>query len=136
MDWLSLKRQIAEVTVEKDALHIYGAFLVQVLAAFVTRRSLASVIPWLAVLAAVGVNEGLDLLLEKEPYIHQWQIDGVVHDLVNTMILPTLLLLLARFAPGVFSRPRLDAAAEAAVDRSPKMVDVNAAMEKKAERGT
>jgi hypothetical protein len=136
MDWLSIKRQIAEVTVEKDALHIYGAFLVQVLAALVTRRSIASVIPWFAALAAAGLNEGLDLLFEKEPYIQRWQIDGVIHDLVNTMVLPTLLLLLARFAPGVFARPRQDAAAEAAVDQPPKMVDVNAAMEKKTERGS
>jgi hypothetical protein len=116
MDWLTIKRQIAELTVEKDALHIYGAFVVQVLAAIVTRRSLASVIPWLAVLAAVGANEALDLIFEKEPYIHQWQIDGVVHDLVNTMVLPTALLLLARFAPGLFVRPSQGPEAEAPGD--------------------
>ena len=112
MDWLWLKQQISYLTVAKDALHIYGAFLVQVVAALLTRRTLASPIPWLAVLAAIIVNEALDLTFEKEPYIQQWQIDGVVHDLINTMILPTLLLLLARFVPQLFTRPPQAAAPE------------------------
>ena len=110
MEWLWFKQQVSELTVAKDALHVYGAFLVQVVAALLTRRTLASPIPWLAVLAAIIVNEALDLTFEKEPYIHQWQIDGVVHDLINTMILPTLLLLLARLAPGLFApRPKAGA---------------------------
>ena len=105
MEWLWFKQQVSDLTVSKDALHVYGAFVVQVVAALLTRRTLASPIPWLAVLAAIIVNEALDLTFEKEPFIHQWQIDGVVHDLINTMILPTLLLLLARFAPQLFTRP-------------------------------
>ena len=117
MDWLWLKQQVSDLTVAKDALHVYGAFVVQVLAALVTRRTLASPIPWLAVLAAIVLNEALDLIFEKEPYIHRWQIEGAIHDLINTMVLPTLLLLLARFAPGLFKRrPKAEAPEGAPAD--------------------
>ena len=117
MDWLWFKQQVSDLTVAKDALHVYGAFVVQVLAALVTRRTLASPIPWLAVFAAIVLNEALDLIFEKEPYIHRWQIEGSIHDLINTMALPTLLLLLARFAPGLFERrPKAEAPEGAPVD--------------------
>ena len=34
-----------------------------------------------------------------------WEIDAGLHDLWNTMLLPSLLLLLARFAPGLVAPP-------------------------------
>jgi hypothetical protein len=33
--------------------------------------------------------------------VEQWEIDAGLHDLWNTMLLPTLLVLLARFAPNL-----------------------------------
>ncbi len=108
MLWLSLKSSLADLTVHKDALHIYAALVVQVAAALLTRRPLSSMIPWLAVFAAELANEALDLLFEKEPYIHQWQVDGSIHDLLNTMVLPTVLLLLARYVPTVFAPRPVD----------------------------
>ena len=102
VDWLWLKAQITNATVERDALHIYAALIVQLAACFLLKRPLGSWLPWLIVLLAELANEGLDLLLEKEPFIHEWQIVGSIHDLVNTMILPTILLLLARHAPSLF----------------------------------
>lgn len=102
MLWLSLKNSVADFTVHKDALHIYAALVVQIGAALLTRRPISSMIPWFAVLAAELANEALDLLMENEPYIHQWQVVGSLHDLLNTMVLPTALLLLARYLPSVF----------------------------------
>lgn len=102
MDWLAFKAYVSDLTVSKDALHLYLAFIIQVAAALIVRRPLSSLVPWFAVLALELVNETLDLLLEKEPYIHPWQIKGSIHDVVNTMLLPTALMLLARYAPSIF----------------------------------
>jgi hypothetical protein len=104
VDWLQFKSYVSELPVSKDALHIYGAFVVQVAAAFVARVPLSRFFPWFAVLAAAMINEGLDLMFEKEPYIHRWQIEGSIHDLVNTMMIPTVLMLLVRYVPPLFIR--------------------------------
>jgi cell shape-determining protein MreD len=106
IDWISIKNELARLTVEKDALHIYAALVVQLAAAFLLRKPLGSWLPWLAVLAAAVANEAGDFLLdETESSIQQWQIDGSIHDLVNTMLLPTLLLLLVRYRPALFQPP-------------------------------
>ena len=102
-DWLTFKDGLPAVTVHKDALHIYAALIVQVLTAIVFRKSLGSVVPWAAVLVAESVNEALDIFLdETEPRIQEWQLAGAAHDLVNTLILPTVLLLLVRYVPDLF----------------------------------
>ena len=103
--WTELKVRFAEATVAMDALHIYSGFLVQILAALLLRRSLASPLPWLAVLAAEIANEWLDLFRGETAQVEPWQLDGAVHDLVNTMVLPTALMLLTRYAPRLFARP-------------------------------
>jgi hypothetical protein len=103
MDWLLFKSYVSDLSVSRDALHIYAALAIQVLAALLARVSLRTLFPWLAVLAAELVNEGLDLLLEKEPFIRRWQIEGSVHDLINTMVLPTILMILVRYLPRLFA---------------------------------
>lgn len=101
-----MKDLAADLSVAKDALHIYLAFVIQVSTAVIFRKSLSSWFPWLAVLAFELVNEGLDMWLGEELHIKRWQIDGAAHDLVNTMILPTALLMLCRYAPGLFKSRR------------------------------
>ena len=102
-DWITFKTELAHLTVAKDALHIYAALAVQVCAALLLRKPLSSALPWLAVLAAELANETLDVLLDTtEPHLQQWQIDGAVHDVLNTMFLPTVLLLLVRYAPSLW----------------------------------
>ena len=62
MDWEQVKAAISLWTeLERDALHIYAAILVQIVAAAALRRSLASLWPWLIVLAAALLNEALDI---------------------------------------------------------------------------
>jgi len=101
-----MKGLAADLLIAKDALHIYLAFIIQISAAALFRRSLASGLPWMTVLAFELVNEGLDLWLGEELHFKRWQMEGAAHDIINTMILPTALLLLCRYSPGLFRRGR------------------------------
>ena len=104
MDWMALKEVVGGLALEKDALHVYAAFSVQAGAAAVFRKPLSKWHPWLAVLAAELANESFDLWFGEEPEVRPWQIAGATHDIINTMILPTALLLLCRFSPRLFNQ--------------------------------
>ena len=111
MDWEQIKEAIAAWTdLERDALHIYAALLLQVGSAWVLRRCLGHWLPWVCVLAFAIGNEWLDMKGDKQ--IEQWELDAGIHDLWNTMLLPTLLLLLVRFAPRLFVVPEPPAVSE------------------------
>ena len=103
MDWMGFKALVADWAVAKDALHVYAAFVLQTAGAALLRRPLSSWGPWFVVLLAELANEGLDMLLGEEAEIQMWQLMGARHDLLNTMILPTALLLLCRYAPQLFA---------------------------------
>ncbi len=104
MDWEQVKNAIAVWTeLERDALHIYAAILLQIGSAAVLRRSLASPLPWLAVFAAALANEALDM--RRDGIFEDWERAAALHDLWNSMLVPTILLLLARFAPRLLTGP-------------------------------
>lgn len=108
MDWLTLKSHLVEVTsLEKDALHIYAALLLQLGAAVLLRRTLAHWLPWIVVLAAELANEYYDLRAEVWPD-RKLQYARTAHDVLNTMLLPTLLLILARVRPRLLGAPDRD----------------------------
>ena len=109
MDWMELKTSAEAVTVNMDALHVYAAFAIQVAAAALLRKSLAHWLPWLAVLGAELANEVMDIAFSAEPHVRGWQLASARHDILNTMVLPTLLLLLCRFAPSLFRRAKAPA---------------------------
>lgn len=101
MDWLQFKDYLSHATgLHEDALHVYAAILVQLVAAAFLRRPISHPLPWLIVLAALVVNEAIDLREPGKP-IEQWQIAGGLRDLLNTMALPTLLLVVARYVPSL-----------------------------------
>jgi len=104
-DWLQFKSQIvAAIGLDRDALHIYASVLIQFAVAAVARRSLGDWLPWLAVLAAACVNEVLDVRVELWPDAYM-QAGKAVHDIVNSMLLPTVLLAAVRWFPtALFSR--------------------------------
>ena len=104
MDWGEVKIWLDQTPVSKDALHIYAALFVQVATAFVSRRTLGSFLPWSAVLIADLINEGLDMFLGEEDRIQPWQVAGALHDLGNTLAVPTILLLLVRYVPSLFEQ--------------------------------
>lgn len=113
MDWLyDLKLLAVDVTgLEKDALHIYVGVIVLIAAAWLFRWGLASFKGLLLVLAVALVNEFFDvrhnLEIEKQPFLL-----SSVHDIVNTMLLPTALVILARWT-SLFAKPETGSGDEA-----------------------
>ena len=106
MDWYGLKEWLEAASgLGKDALHVHAGVMAQIGLAFLLRRSLSSPWPWLAVLLLVAANEYYDLTYEIWPNRGD-QYAGSLRDIWNTMLVPTLLMLLVRFAPGLFARPR------------------------------
>lgn len=104
LNWHEIKDFIALWTgLERDALHIYAALLVQVGTAFLLRRSLGHWAPWAAILLLALLNEAVDMF--EDGLVERWEIGAGLHDLWNTMLLPSLLLLLARFAPSILVPP-------------------------------
>jgi hypothetical protein len=98
LDWEHFKTALSLWTgLERDALHIYAALLLQIGAAAALRRTLASPGPWLIVLAFAIGNEMLDMF--QDGIVEDWERAASLHDLWNTMLAPTLLALLVRFAP-------------------------------------
>jgi hypothetical protein len=98
-----IKAAVAAWTgLERDALHTYFAFIIQLGAAAVFRRTLASPWPWLVVLAFALTNEWLDMFGDN--VVEEWEKAAALHDLWNTMLLPTVLLVVAKFAPGLLAR--------------------------------
>lgn len=105
MDWEAFKQSVAAWTgLERDALHIYAAILIQIGSAALLRRTLASPWPWLVVLAFAVANEWLDI--QRDQLVEAWEKAAALHDLWNTMLLPTVLLLVARFTPRLMTRVR------------------------------
>jgi hypothetical protein len=103
MDWHSFKDWLETASgLDMDALHIHAGILCQLIASLILRRSLRSPVPWLVVLGAVIVNEYYDLTYEYWPNrADQWA--ESVKDGWNTLLLPTALMLLARFLPNLLT---------------------------------
>ena len=101
MDWAALKSFVVEASnLDQDALHVYFAVLIQLVSAWCLRRSVASPLPWLAVLTAVLINEYLDYHpVPVDPNIQDIYIAEAYRDIWNTMLMPTLLLVTAKLWP-------------------------------------
>jgi hypothetical protein len=109
MDWHDIKQWLVGASgLDMDSLHVHAGVLAQVAVALVLRRRLSSLWPWLAVAAAVLANEVYDFQYEIWPTRREQFLESV-KDVWNTMLLPTVLLLLARYTPGLFAAPSADA---------------------------
>lgn len=73
----------------KDALHIHVGIGLYVLFLVVLKKNPSSPVPWLLVLAVELINETLDLAHERD-------FSGAIVDIVNTMLWPTIALVVAR----------------------------------------
>jgi hypothetical protein len=99
VDWHHFKDWAEHASgLNMDALHVYAGLFLQLGAALVLRRSLRSPWPWLVVLVAEFGNEVYDYTYEIWPDRDIQFAEGL-RDMWNTMAMPTLMLLLARFAP-------------------------------------
>ena len=111
MSWNDIKDAIEAATgLGRDALHIYFALLIQIGSAAVLRRRVADWLPWLIVLGFAVANEYFDAYVVGEA--GDWELSSGLHDLWNTMVAPTMLLLLTRFAPRLAVRIKTDHAIE------------------------
>lgn len=101
MQWFEIKNWLELVTgLDRDSLHIYAAVGVQLVVALFVRRSVASIWPWLAVISVAFGNEYLDYQRAgDDPGILRLASEEAWRDIWNTMLLPTVLLLIARFWP-------------------------------------
>ena len=102
MDWIEIKIWLESASgLDRDALHIYGAIIIQLFFALFFRRSLASPWPWLFVISAELANEYFDnyASLSTTGHITDAGLAESIKDIWNTMILPTFLLLAANFVP-------------------------------------
>ena len=104
MNWFQIKTWLVGMTgLHMDALHVHAGILLQIVAALVLRRSLASPLPWAVVLVAVLANEIYDFNYEVWPNRWDQVLEGF-RDTWNTLLLPTLFLLLTRYAPRLFRK--------------------------------
>jgi hypothetical protein len=110
MSWYDFKHWLETASgLNMDALHVHAGILLQLVAALLLRRSLKSIWPWAIVLAAIVANEYYDLHYEIWPTRStQWA--ESIKDGWNTMLMPTLFLLVARFAPRLLVGPPAAAA--------------------------
>lgn len=93
--WIGYKTRLVDyVGLTNDAMHIHGSILILFVSAIILRRRPDSIWCWLIVLAAELFNEYADL---KGLAPGEASVDASVHDLYNTMLWPTVILILGRF---------------------------------------
>lgn len=96
--WLEIKRLMAATTaLERDALHIYAGVAVQLLTAALLKWRLREWRTLLPVLIVELANEAVDFA--HDPWLadaRTSQYLAAVHDVVNTLALPVVILLIAR----------------------------------------
>lgn len=91
--WAQLKLKLGTFSgLSPDALHIDIGLAVLCLAALVLRRSPVSLWPWLVLLVLECGNELADLMLDGMGTTEA-TVGAGLHDLVNTMLAPTVLVL-------------------------------------------
>jgi hypothetical protein len=79
----------------RDSLHIYVGLCIFLGVALIWRLSLASSKPWWCALLAAAGGELLDCRDDLRQ-LGYWRVHDSLHDLINTMFWPSVLLLLAR----------------------------------------
>lgn len=96
--WIDWKRIIKKAAGwRSDSLHVLWGVLIQFGLAFLLRKSIASYLPWLLLLALAGVNEGIDLW--RGPH---FDYADSIKDVLLTMLLPTFFLITTRRFPELY----------------------------------
>jgi uncharacterized membrane-anchored protein len=104
VDWHQAKLFVEHFSnIDHDAIHVMAGVALQLLIALLARRSVASWLPWLAVLALAVANEAVDQWIELWPDRGMQQGEAG-KDILLTIALPTVLLIVARARPQLFAR--------------------------------
>lgn len=92
--WIGYKIWLIEkVGLTNDAMHVHGSLLILFISAIVLRRRPDSFWCWLIVMLAELFNEYADLRGQAPG---EATLDASLHDLYNTMLWPTVILVLGR----------------------------------------
>ncbi len=103
--WFDVKTFVERsVSFSDDVLHVLAGVFIQLIAAALLRSSVTRWRPWLIVLALELLNEWSDFHVDHWPDLGM-QLGESTKDVVLTMMLPTVLLLIARRFPRVLVRP-------------------------------
>lgn len=93
----TVKNLVSEVlNLSKDALHIYVGLGVFLIMAALLNKSPRSLVPWIGALIAAIIGEMVDGYDDLVLY-GRWRWPASLHDVINTLFWPTVLVLLARF---------------------------------------
>ena len=104
MAWYKAKMFIEHaIFFSSDALHVLVGMVAWLALAMLWRRPLSDWRPWSALLVLLILNEAVDLWVERWPDLAM-QYGESAKDLLLTMALPTLVMVLARSQPRLFSR--------------------------------
>jgi hypothetical protein len=100
--WYETKMFIERsVGFSSDSIHVLVGAICPLVVALILRTSVRAWTPWLVTFALIIVNEAVDLTWEHWPH-PAMQYGESAKDFLLTMVLPTILLLTARFAPGIY----------------------------------
>ena len=98
-DWYQVKLVVARASgFSMDSLHVIAGVVAQLAFALLFRTSVARPLPLLLVLAIELVNEASDFRVERWPQPGM-QLGESAKDVILTMVLPTLIFLVARYRP-------------------------------------
>lgn len=105
-NWYQMKLLIEQTArISHDSIHVLVGGVAPLVIAFLTRRSVASWLPWLVMLALILFNETVDVTIEIWPgSARLLQYGDSLKDILLTMALPTVLLVSARVAPQLYAR--------------------------------
>lgn len=103
LSWYEAKMFLEHSTsVSPDALHVIAGAVIFLACALLFQRPIADVRVWAALLCLNFFNEFVDLWAERWPDPARQYGQGM-KDLLLTMVVPTILYLVSRFAPTIFS---------------------------------
>lgn len=102
--WGGMKTRIeTKLGLSADAMHVHLSILILLFFALVTRKRLYHPLPWLLTLAVELCNEFIDMNQPVGSIESNWPASR--HDIMNTMFLPTVLLVLLRLRNRTRWRP-------------------------------
>ena len=118
IEWQTWKTALEDhLHLSRDAMHVHASVLIFLIACLVLNARPRDWRPWLVVLTVQLVNEAFDAraMILDDGVIYIW---ASVKDTVNTMILPTIFLVVARTSDIFGSRDHNVSAIETADDQA------------------
>jgi hypothetical protein len=94
---------LAHTGLSRDAIHVYIGLFVFFFVALVSRRPIKSLTPWLAVVFVACALEIPDAIDDVHAFGY-WRLAASGHDIVNTLLWPSVMVVLAKFTPAIFTR--------------------------------